>query len=175
MKGVRTVPLVVPESGTVAYTEARTLLENLLGYELNWRIRRPATLWVVQGPGENWDDVSEEFQTRPIQAVMSLASGGYRDGEREVSIAVQPAHRGQGLATRLLRYELLNQYTSFTSRVAVHQREGLAFAAKHGAFESYDEDTMTFRFELSRVRLPHLGCSCSECYRDLDFANNRRG
>ena len=166
--------LIVQEVGTPAYAEASTLLGNLRGFSLNPSTsRRAPTIWTLQGPGENWDDVTEEFQTRPILAVMSLETNSYRG--REVSIAVQPAHRGHGNATRLLRWVVLNQYANFDARVSVDQREGMAFAAKHGAFRSYDGDTMMFEFNINDIRLPHLGCSCPDCHRDLDFAVNRRG
>jgi len=152
-------------TGSPAYVNALSRAENLLGYNLPMT-RRPPTLWALEGPGENWDEVTEAFHVRPLQAILVLG----RTDQIEVAIAVETAFRGRGVGTRLLRWVLTNQYDSFASRVHPDRREGLAFAAKHGQFDRLTNGLFHFTVDRETSRLPHIGCPCSDCYNELSFA-----
>jgi GNAT superfamily N-acetyltransferase len=155
---------LVPEQP--AYSGVLDQAANWLGYSPSANRRMPA-LWVAYGAGQDWNEVTETYANRPVQGVIvfpAVFTGP------ETAIAVAPDVRGRGLGTRLLRWAFTNMYDSFACRVQPNQREGLAFASKHGQYRRTQSGMFVFECSRETARLSHIGCSCSDCFEGLEFA-----
>jgi len=131
-------------------------------------------VWVLQGDGGRFDEVTEEMTDRPVAAVLAVQVSDYNT---RVRLAVHPDHRHRGWGRRMLRRLLTENYGYVTAEVNPTDRATMRFAVNYGTIVQYTRDSEDELWAVVQLTLeqgwPHGQCGCSDCRHDLSLLGSR--